>query len=339
MVSDLKVAKVNLNLMPPIACVAILQTIFYEAGYEFFNQVPSWPSLREVSGVPEEVIRTEVTRIVRCLTAELISWNNAVGATPYHVCQPSDLLLTATTTTPGTEVSFPVAGDGPTDMDVDTQLFLGQEVVMLLQNTGLRPRSPTSSVEGEPIRKRALLMRSSAGNSIPSYYSSSAPSEDVPMHDPVPSLAEQSGSSDTSMMVTDEGTNLSGFISSGLSMVSSTDYMAGSGTHMSMPGATVMMGSVAASVRSGFPMMTIMTTADSVKADPRGQQDESETRSEVHPAHVPLPGTPSSGPNLPALRVQLAKPRLMWRMQVSLLDNQAPEPEVSTSMLEHNEIR
>jgi hypothetical protein len=253
MVSDLKVAKVDLNLMPPIACIAILQTMFYEAGYEFFNQVPSWPSLREVSGVPDEVIRAHITCIVRYLTAELASWNSAVGATPCHVRQPSDPFLTATAATSGTEVSFPVSGDGPTDMDVDTQVFLGQEVVVRLQNTGLRPRSPTSSVEGEPIRKRALLTRSSAGNSTPSYYSSSVPSEDVPMRDPVPSLVGQSGSSDTSMMVTDEGTNLSGFSSSGSSMLSSTDYMAGSGTHMSMPGATVMMGSVAASARSGFP--------------------------------------------------------------------------------------
>jgi hypothetical protein len=49
-------------------------------------------------------------------------------------------------------------------------------------------------------------------------------------------------------------------------------------------------------------MMTIVTTTDSVKSDSRGPQDELETRSEVHPARVPLPGTPSSGPSLASSR-------------------------------------
>jgi hypothetical protein len=184
MVSDLKVAKVNLNLMSPIACVAILQTMFYEAGHEFVNQVPAWSSLREVSGIPVDLVRTEIARIVCCLAAELEYWNNAVGSTAFHVRHPSDPLLAAATPIPGTEVGFPVQGDGPTDMDINNQLFLGQKVVMRLHNTGLRPRSLTWSVESEPIHQKIpQLMRSSTGNSIPSYYSSSSPPEDALIHD------------------------------------------------------------------------------------------------------------------------------------------------------------
>jgi len=49
--------------------------------------------------------------------------------------------------------------DGDAVMDEDTQMFLGAEVVMRLQLTGLRPRSPVERVEGEPARKRAILTR------------------------------------------------------------------------------------------------------------------------------------------------------------------------------------
>ncbi|KAE9260423.1 hypothetical protein PR003_g34374, partial [Phytophthora rubi] len=94
-----------------------------------------------------------------------------------------------------------VGGDGDALMDEDTQLFLGPEVMMRLQLTGWRPRSPVSSIEDEPSRKRPQLIRSEAGNSIPTWNGSSntSGSTEFRTRDPVPSVVGANNGSDASM--------------------------------------------------------------------------------------------------------------------------------------------
>ncbi|KAE9003693.1 hypothetical protein PR001_g17913 [Phytophthora rubi] len=181
-------------------------------------------------------------------------------------------------------------------MDEDTQLFLGHEVVMRLQLTGLRPRSPASSLEEEPARKRPLLIRSSAGGSIPSWRDSSDAASEVrpeAMSDSVPSVVGAGPNSDLSLMATDESGNMS-YSSSGTSLMSVTDYMLGAGTHLPMSTATVMRGSTTGVVRSSFPGMVISVTPD--PPQPGATQPRMEPRASVaeHPAQIPLPGSPES---------------------------------------------
>ncbi|KAE9287343.1 hypothetical protein PR003_g26074 [Phytophthora rubi] len=170
-VSDLRAVTMSLKLMPPVVCVAVLQTMLWEAGYEFMNRVPVWLTLSEVAWVPESQVRMEIERIGHFIGTELAAWNAAVGSTSYFVRQVTDPVLMASTTPSGLLVD----GDGDALMDEDTQLFLGPEVVMRLQLTGLRPRSPVSSIEDDSSRKRPQLIRSEAGNSIPTWHGSITP--------------------------------------------------------------------------------------------------------------------------------------------------------------------
>ncbi|KAE9338764.1 hypothetical protein PR003_g11341 [Phytophthora rubi] len=116
-VSDLKAVRVSLGLMPPITCVALLQTMLHEAGYEFRNQVPTWHTLFEVSGVYDPQIRLEVARIGHFIRAELTAWKYAVGSTPYYVRPPTNPQLTASAQTNDLRTGFVLDKDGDAIMD------------------------------------------------------------------------------------------------------------------------------------------------------------------------------------------------------------------------------
>ncbi|KAE9006148.1 hypothetical protein PR001_g17274 [Phytophthora rubi] len=295
-VSDLKAVRVSLGLMPPLACIALLQTMLHEAGYEFRNQVPAWHTLSEVSEVSESQIRLEVERIGHFIRAELTVWKYVVGSTPYYVRSPSDPQLTTSTQANEFRDGFVLDKDGDAIMDEDTQLFLGHEVVMRLQLTGLRHRNPASSLEEEPARKRPLLIRSSAGGTIPSWRdSSNAVSENRPeaMSDSVSSMVGAGPNSDLSLMATDESGNMS-YSSSGSSLMSVTDYMLGAVTHLPMSTDTVMRGSTTGVVRSAFPGMVISVTPDPPQPSATQARMESRTSIADHPAQIPLPGSPES---------------------------------------------
>ncbi|KAE9031344.1 hypothetical protein PR001_g11032 [Phytophthora rubi] len=152
------------------------------------------------------------------------------------------------------------------------------------------------SLEEEPARKRPLLVRSSAGGSIPSWRDfSDAASESRPeaMSDSVASMVGAGPNSDLSLMATDESGNLS-YSSSGSSLMSVADYMLGSGTHLPMSTATVMRGSTTGVVRSSFPGMMISITPDPPQSGATQAGTESRTSIADHPAQIPLPGSPES---------------------------------------------
>ncbi|GMF36180.1 unnamed protein product [Phytophthora fragariaefolia] len=295
-VSNLKAVRISMELMPPIACVALFQTMLHESGFEFRNQVPAWETLPEVSRVPESQIRLEVDRVGHFIPAELIAWNNAVDSTLYYVRSPSDPQLTASAQTNESRIEFPLDKSGDVIMDEDTQMFLGQEVVMRLQLTGLRSRSPVSSLEDEPTYKRPLLITSSAGGSISSWRNSSnAVFEDQPeaTSDSVPSMVGAGPNSDFSLMVMDESENLS-YSSSGPSLRSVTDYMLGAGTHLPMSTATVMRGLTSGVIRSSYPGMMISVTPDLCQTGsvPTGHAIRMPVAE--HLVQIPLPGSPEA---------------------------------------------
>ncbi|KAE9295241.1 hypothetical protein PR003_g24069 [Phytophthora rubi] len=295
-VFDLKAVRVSLGLMPPIACVALLQTMLLEAGYEFQNHVPAWHTLSEVSSVSESQIRLEVERIGHFIRAELVAWKFAVGSTPYYVRSPSDSLLIASVQTSESRVGFPLDKNGDAIMDEDTQLFLGPEVVVRLQLTGLKPRSPASSLDGEPTRKRPLLIRASTGGSFPSWRNSSDAASETrrdDMSDSVPSMVGAGLNSDPSLMAIGERGNMSNS-SSGSFLMSVTDYMLGTGTHLPMSTATVMHGSVTGAIRSSVPGMVMSVTPDPPRTGPVRPRVGVGMYVADQSAQIPLPSSPES---------------------------------------------
>ncbi|GMF30737.1 unnamed protein product [Phytophthora lilii] len=137
--------------------------------WEMILSLPSYTAtvvsgLRSQSGeIPDSRIRLEIERVAHYFGLELAAWRAVIGDTPRHVGQPSETLLPASLApsaeTPG---DFYTDGDGDVIMDPNVRLFLGDEVVLRFQSTGIRPRSPQSSIEEEPSRKRPLLDRASS---------------------------------------------------------------------------------------------------------------------------------------------------------------------------------
>ncbi|KAE8963209.1 hypothetical protein PR001_g29448 [Phytophthora rubi] len=227
LVSNLKAARVSLRLMPPIACVSILQTMLHETGYEFLNQVPEWHTLSELSSVPEAQIRLEIERIENFIETELVAWNTAVELTTSYVRPLSDSLLLASAQTAESQVGFPLNKGDDDIVDEVTQLLLGAEVVLRLWLTGLGARGSVSRIQDESSGKRQLL---SAGCVIPKGRDSSESVSEtrcdfakIPGH----SMANVGPSSDTSLMVTDNGVNLCELSSSGSSLMSVPDITVG----------------------------------------------------------------------------------------------------------------
>ncbi|GMF52737.1 unnamed protein product [Phytophthora fragariaefolia] len=102
--------------LPPVVCVAAPPTMLWEAGYEFMNRVPVWPTLSEVSWVPESQVLMEIERTGHFIGTEVAAWNAAVGFTSYFVRQITDTVLIPPTTPSGILVD----GDGDALMDEDT---------------------------------------------------------------------------------------------------------------------------------------------------------------------------------------------------------------------------
>jgi hypothetical protein len=73
MARDLRALSVPVGLFSPRECVALLQTLLFEGGFEFHNLVPTWFQMR-VSRVQPEVVHLVVVALQRLLAVELIEW-------------------------------------------------------------------------------------------------------------------------------------------------------------------------------------------------------------------------------------------------------------------------
>ncbi|OWZ14054.1 hypothetical protein PHMEG_00012527 [Phytophthora megakarya] len=84
-ISDLKAMRISLNLVPPVACVALLQTMLWEAGYQFVSIIPTWNRWPTLSGIPDIWVRDEIRKLGHFIGIELAAWNTAVKDPVYEV--------------------------------------------------------------------------------------------------------------------------------------------------------------------------------------------------------------------------------------------------------------
>ncbi|EGZ08369.1 hypothetical protein PHYSODRAFT_340161 [Phytophthora sojae] len=230
LVSDMKAVTVSPKLLPAAACVAVLQTMLMEAGFEFRNVIPTWSEVRAVSEVSENLIRRGVEEVQLRLAVESLEWNKLMDGVGFHIRQPLEPLPAVQLSERST--SSPTDADGDVLMTDDAVELLGEELLHRLMITRTRRRSPASSASGQPAPKRAALEaeRSPPSSLMPPKSSSQslvpqpsvsqnveprtqslvprAPSlELMASVDSVPSLVGPSGASDESMNAAAEGTD------------------------------------------------------------------------------------------------------------------------------------
>ncbi|KAE9001168.1 hypothetical protein PR002_g17980 [Phytophthora rubi] len=78
---DVVAAEIPVGIFSPRECVAVLQTLLFEAGFHFDNLVPVWFRTR-ASKITADLVRSLVGDLQRLLAAELTEWRTlCVGAT------------------------------------------------------------------------------------------------------------------------------------------------------------------------------------------------------------------------------------------------------------------
>ncbi|KAF1785846.1 hypothetical protein GQ600_25695 [Phytophthora cactorum] len=92
LVTNAKAISIPPKLLSSLPCVAPLQTMLVEAGFDFLNVVPIWSEVSEVAGVPVELIYRGVEKIQHQIFGECVEWNKLVCGVNYHIRQPLDLL-------------------------------------------------------------------------------------------------------------------------------------------------------------------------------------------------------------------------------------------------------
>ncbi|OWY94775.1 hypothetical protein PHMEG_00035401 [Phytophthora megakarya] len=78
-VFDIRAVKVPLKGMPLIACVAMLQSMLWAAGYQFVNLIPVWFSTEEDSSIPESELQEAIEKLYQMVGIKLAAWYVAVG--------------------------------------------------------------------------------------------------------------------------------------------------------------------------------------------------------------------------------------------------------------------
>ncbi|RLN75106.1 hypothetical protein BBJ28_00016410, partial [Nothophytophthora sp. Chile5] len=149
-ISDPSAVMISPMLLSPLACVALLQTMLLEAGFEFINVIPIWENLQAVSGVSESQIWSGVEESRNRLGEECREWRRLMRNVSYHVRQRMEPLPEI----PPPIEYHPTDEDGDLLMSEDAAQYLGKELVLRLRVTGTRGRSPTSSDLSEPKAKR-----------------------------------------------------------------------------------------------------------------------------------------------------------------------------------------
>ncbi|POM66894.1 Hypothetical protein PHPALM_17174 [Phytophthora palmivora] len=151
---DLTATTIPQSVMTARECVAILQTLFFEAGFEFVNLIPSWSTTR-ASRIPESLVRSVVEEVQNFIAVELVEWRMVIAGVSFQVNFEDHVAQSVQEQVPRLEY-HKEDGDGDllmTDYDAD---LLGREFVLRFRVTGLRiSRSPRGSSDGEPQSKRS----------------------------------------------------------------------------------------------------------------------------------------------------------------------------------------
>ncbi|EGZ11976.1 hypothetical protein PHYSODRAFT_336457 [Phytophthora sojae] len=152
-VQDLMATTIPQSIMTTRDCVAILQTLFFEAGFEFVNLIPGWSSTR-ASRIPESLVRSVMEETQNFIAVELVEWRLVIAGVPFKVHSEDHAAPSAQEQAPRLDY-HKEDGDGDllmTDYDAD---LLGRQFVLRFRVTGLRiSRSPRGSSDGEPRSKR-----------------------------------------------------------------------------------------------------------------------------------------------------------------------------------------
>ncbi|RLN88889.1 hypothetical protein BBJ28_00026348, partial [Nothophytophthora sp. Chile5] len=292
--SDLRAMMVSPKLLSPVACVAVLQTMLLESGFEFVNIVPVWGETQALSEIPSRHVQRGAETLCSCLGDESLEWHKLMERVPFHARRSQDPRLKL----PPPQIEYHSTDeDRDLLMTEDADAYLGKELVLRLRVTGTRVRSPPTSGTGEPHAKRPQLLPPQPpfvpSNSLPSWHPSMETSDqDADMgaaSDSVPSLVDPSGTSDEMMTSADSATNLSGHSSSGSSLLSAGDYRAQS--HMPGPamGAVVMMATHSGGAEPADSDM--MVPAPVFRAPYPAQVMQIAAQP---PVAMPLPGSPGS---------------------------------------------
>ncbi|EGZ07179.1 hypothetical protein PHYSODRAFT_262684 [Phytophthora sojae] len=84
---DLMATTTPQSIMTTRECVAILQTLFFEAGFEFVNLTPGWSSTR-VSRIPESLVRSVMEETQNFIAVELVEWRLVIAGVPFKNSTP-----------------------------------------------------------------------------------------------------------------------------------------------------------------------------------------------------------------------------------------------------------
>ncbi|KAL4129535.1 CCR4-NOT transcription complex, subunit 3 [Phytophthora ramorum] len=152
MARDLTAALIPPGMFTPRDCVAVLQTILFEAGFEFVNLVPGWFRTR-VYKVHPDLVRRVVGEMLQLLVVELIEWRQVVN-------QAQEFLKVLSQAAPrdADRLRLEVAAHFPPGVVVATDHeinLLGSEYVWHLKAAGFRKvRSPRGVADEEAASKR-----------------------------------------------------------------------------------------------------------------------------------------------------------------------------------------
>ncbi|POM77944.1 Hypothetical protein PHPALM_4596, partial [Phytophthora palmivora] len=151
---DLMATTIPQSIMTARECVAILQTLFFEAGFEFVNLIPGWSTTR-ASRIPESLVRAVMEEVQNFIAVELVEWRLVAAGVSFKVNSEDYTAPSVQEQVPRLEY-HKEDGDGDllmTDYDAD---LLGRQFVLRFRVTGLRiSRSPRGSSDSEPQSKRS----------------------------------------------------------------------------------------------------------------------------------------------------------------------------------------
>ncbi|EGZ23223.1 hypothetical protein PHYSODRAFT_400389, partial [Phytophthora sojae] len=135
---DLTALAIPPAMMTARECAAVLETLLFEAGFEFVNAVPDW-FLTHASKINPGYVRSGAGELQQVLTIELIEWKQLTAGVPYKVVPA---------------VKPESAKDDLLMEDYKVEL-LGQAFVSQCRMAGIMAlRSPRGSPENEPEPKR-----------------------------------------------------------------------------------------------------------------------------------------------------------------------------------------
>ncbi|KAK1943672.1 hypothetical protein P3T76_005068 [Phytophthora citrophthora] len=147
-IQDLSYVEIPMSTLTAPECAAILQTMLYEAGFEFQNLLPSWFQT-QTSAVLESQVHSVATELQSRLAMELVEWATVTARLQVNRL-PENIKQEDTTSRSEADSVLP-------DRDADLQ---GRQLIMRLRVTGLRvTHSSDGSSSDEPPQSKRLQQR------------------------------------------------------------------------------------------------------------------------------------------------------------------------------------